>query len=172
MTIYANFMENNKCLMKDDYLKTFDVKFDEQGLLEMLSAIKVPDDVVIFIEDKKMYFKIKYSTAFKNYKISQIPFFDENSKSKDFYWLNKEDYIECGVTKEWQKYLGKEIIICNDREKQIKIVDELDKCCFMVSDIEELKNNLIKGDNIGDNLCTKMFLTDEQIAEMEKEDVI
>ena len=172
MTIYAMFMENNKCLMKDDYVKPFDVKFDEQGLLEMLSAIKVPDDVVVFIDNKKLYFKVKFSIDFKKYKISQIPFFDENSRNKDFYWLNKEDYIECGVKNEWQQYLGKEIIICNDRKKQVEVVEELDKCCFMVVDIEELKNNLLNGKNIGDKLCTKMFLTDEQIAEMGKEDVI
>ena len=166
MTIYALFLEDNKCLMKDDYKKSFDVDFNEKGLLKMLSAIKIQDDIVIFINDKKLYSKVRFSLDFKDYKVTKVPFFDENSKNKDFDWLNREDYIECSVKKEWQSWLGKEIIICNDRTKQIQLVNDLDLCTFMANDVTELRDNLINRNEIGDSLVNKMFCTDEEIEQL------
>lgn len=163
MTIYAMFSPKVKMLIKGDYRKTFDVDFTEKGLKKMLEAIRVLEKTVVFVDDKSLYLKSRFSPDFNNYCIEKKPFFDENSKNRDFEWIEKEDYIECEVQKNWQNVLGEKILICNDRNLQIQLVKEFDLCTFMVTDINKLKNDLLTTGEIGLELVNKFGLTDEEI---------
>lgn len=163
MTIYAMFSPKNKMLIRGDYRKSFDVEFTEKGLKKMLEAIRVQEKTIVFVDNKSLYLKVRFSPVFNDYCIEKKPFFDENSRNKDFDWIEKDDYIECEVDQKWQNILGRSIAICNTRLLQLKIVNDLDLCTFLATDIEELKHNLLSTGKIGEKLTLKFILTDEEI---------
>lgn len=165
MTIYAMFSPKIKMLIRGNYKKSFDVDFSEKGLRKMLGAIKLQEKTIVFIDDKQLYIKARFSPDFNDFRIERKPYFDKNSKNRDFDWISSDDYIECEVMPEWWNVLGKTIFICNNRKMQVSLAAEYDICTFLYSDVEKLKEELLKTGGFGIELTSKMFLDDGGVKE-------
>lgn len=161
--ITAFFTPYYKFLQKDKYLKFFN---DVNSLNDLIDKIKVEDKINIYAYSKDI---IKFQ--FKNTRADVDYVFLTNDVVFDEY-INEGNKVKIKVSADYVKYIGEYIYIIQNRDELIKTVEDKDLCCFQATDINELCDNLVNRGEIGDNLCTKMFLTDEQIAEMEKEDVI
>lgn len=160
---------NLKYLKLGDYVRYF----EQESIDDMLACIKNQETPVKIRTTKEYLIPHKLSDKSKviyTYEeVEEEKIFDYDKVQFD--GDNDVSYALYEVNEKYQNLLGKEIYFCKDRAIQLYLVKEKDICSFMYSDLNELKNNILHRNEIGDNLCTKMFLTDEQIAEMEKEDV-
>ena len=145
-----------KFLQKDNYLKFFD---DVNNLQDLIDKIKVEDKIKIYAHSKDI---IKFQFGNTNPNI-EYEFLEDSEIFEDF--INEGDKVKGKVKEKWHWFFGDYLYLVQDRTEQIRVVNELDVCAIQATDINELKDNLINRNEIGELLVTKMWLTDEEIAE-------
>ena len=145
-----------KFLQKDNYIKYFD---DTNSLQELIDKIKVTDKIDIYAYSKEI---IKFQCFNSNPDINYQFLEEENIFSEI---IKGKDSIVAVVKEEWRQILGEKVYLIQDREKQINIVKEKDILAFQFTDLVDLVKNLFNFGEIGEELVTKMFCTDEEIED-------
>ena len=168
--IVAYFTENEKYLEKGDYRKDFDAN----SIAELVSNIKVKEPVLIKANSKDI-FDFKFNTnpkiegnfdfeVLKTEESVEVPIFDYQKVQQDA--KNDVSYALYGVNEKYHNILGKEIYFCKDRAIQLFLVKDRDICTFLYSDWRELKDNILKNNEVGKILAAKMFLNDDEMKEV------
>ena len=155
--ITAFFTPYYKFLQKDSYLKFFN---EVENLNDLIEKIKVEDKIKIYAHSKDII-KFQFGNIQQNV---EYVFLEDNILFDKF--INNGDKVKVNVKEQWQDILGKCMYFVQDRNEQIDIVEDLDMIAIQATDINELKNNLINCNEIGELLTYKMFFNDKEITEM------
>lgn len=155
--ITAFFTPYYKFLQKGNYLKLFN---DVDSLSDLIAKIKVEDKIKIYAHSKDI---IKFQFGNTNPNI-EYEFLEDSDIFDDF--INEGDKVKGKVKEKWNWFFGEYLYLVQDREEQIRVVNDLDICAIQATDINKLRDNLVNRNEIGELLVTKMFFTDEEIEEM------
>lgn len=154
--IIAFFTPYYKFLQKDSYLKFFN---EVESLTDLIAKIKIEDKIKIYAHSKDI---IKFQFGNTNSNI-EYEFLEDNDIFDDF--INEGDKVKGKVKEKWHSFFGEYLYLVQDREEQIRVVKDIDLCAIQATDINQLRDNLVNHNEIGELLVSKMWLTDEQIAE-------
>lgn len=154
--ITAFFTPYYKFLQKDNYLKFFN---EVEGLSDLIDKIKVEDKIKIYAHSKDI---IKFQFGNTNSNI-EYEFLEDSEIFDDF--INEGDKVKGKVKEKWHSFFGECLYLVQDREEQIRVVKDVDLCAIQATDINELKDNLVNSNEIGELLTLKMFFTDKEIKE-------
>lgn len=155
--ITAFFTPYYKFLQKGSYLKFFN---DVESLNELIAKIKVEDKIKIYAHSKDI---IKFQFGNTNSNI-EYEFLEDSDIFDDF--INEDDKVKGKVKEKWHSFFGEYLYLVQDREEQIRVVKDIDLCAIQATDINQLRDNLINRNKIGDSLVNKMFCTDEEIEQL------
>lgn len=155
--IIAFFTPYYKFLQKDGYLKFFK---DVDSLTDLIAKIKVEDKIKIYAYSKDI---IKFQFGNTNPNIEYE--FLEDSEIFDSFFV-RNDKVKCRIKEKWQNVLGEYVYIVQDRDEQLRIVNDLDLCAFQATDINELSKDILENGEVGKILAAKMFLNDEEMKEV------
>jgi hypothetical protein len=155
--ITAFFTPYYKFLQKDSYLKFFN---EVESLNDLIAKIKVRDKIKIYAHSKDI---IKFQFGNTNSNI-EYEFLEDSEIFDDF--INKGDKVKGKVKEKWNWFFGEYLYLVQDREEQIRVVKDLDVCAIQATDINQLRDNLVNRNEIGDSLVNKMFCTDEEIEQL------
>lgn len=155
--ITAFFTPYYKFLQKDSYLKFFN---EVESLNDLIEKIKVEDKIKIYAHSKDII-KFQFGNIQQNV---EYVFLEDNILFDKF--INNGDKVKVNVKKQWQDILGKCIYFVQDRNEQIDIVEDLDMIAIQATDINQLRDNLVNRNEIGELLTYKMFCTDEEIEQL------
>lgn len=153
--ITAFFTPYYKFLQKDSYLKFFN---EVESLSDLIAKIKVEDKIKIYAHSKNI---IKFQFGNTNSNI-EYEFLEDSEIFDDF--INEGDKVKGKVKEKWRSFFGEYLYLVQDREEQIRIVKDIDLCAIQATDINQLRDNLVNRNEIGELLTCKMFFTDEEIA--------
>lgn len=155
--ITAFFTPYYKFLQKDNYLKFFN---EVESLNDLIDKIKVEDKIKIYAHSKDI---IKFQ-------------FNNTNSNVEYEFLEDGDIFEkiinsCGMVKgivkqEWRYALGSFVYFVQDRDMQVKVVNDYDVLAFQPTDINELSQGLLRDRSINDLLVYKLFFTDKEIEKM------
>ena len=154
--IIAFFTPYYKFLQKDSYLKFFN---EVESLNDLIAKIKVEDKIKIYAHSKDI---IKFQFGNTNPNI-EYEFLEDSDIFEDF--INEGDKVKGKVKEKWHSFFGEYLYLVQDREEQIRVVNDLDVCAIQATDINQLRDNLVNRNEFGELLVTKMVCTDEEIAE-------
>lgn len=156
---------NLKYLKLGDYVR----HFKQESIDEMLACIKNQDTPVKiravkeFLIPHKFSDKSKVIYTYEEIKEDKIFDYDKVCDDSD----NNVSYGLYPVNERYHSLLGKVIYFCQDRNSQIYLTKEKDICTFLYSDWREVRDNILRDNNIGAKLTAKMFFTDAEMADME-----
>lgn len=153
--IIAFFTPYYKFLQKDSYLKFFN---EVESLTDLIAKIKVEDKIKIYAHSKDI---IKFQFGNTNSNV-EYEFLEDSEIFDNF--INEDDKVKGKVKEKWHSFFGEYLYLVQDREEQIRIVNDLDVCAIQATDINQLRDNLVNRNEIGELLTCKMFFTDEEIA--------
>lgn len=158
------YTDNFKYLKLGDYIKYF----DNESIDDMLSKIKNQETPVKIRTLKEYLIPHKLSDKSK-----VIYTYEEIQEEKVFDYDKVEFDFDAGVSyalypvnEKWHNILGKEIYFCKDRNIQLFLTKDRDICTFLYSDWRELKDNILKNNEVGKILAAKMFATDDEMKEV------
>lgn len=154
--ITAFFTSYYKFLQKDSYLKFFN---EVESLNDLIDKIKIEDEIKIYAHSRDI---IKFQFGNTNPNVEYI-FLEDGALFDEC--VNENELVKARVKECWRSLLGENIYLVQDREKQIQLINDLDLCAFQATDINELKNNLVNNNEIGELLTYKMFFNDKEIKE-------
>ena len=155
--ITAFFTPYYKFLQKDSYLKFFN---EVESLNDLIVKIKVEDKIKIYAHSKDI---IKFQFGNTNSNI-EYEFLEDSEIFDDF--INEGDKVKGKVKEKWHSFFGEYLYLVQDREEQIRVVNDIDLCAIQATDINQLRDNLINCNGIDEMLVNKMFLTDEEIEQL------
>ena len=155
--ITAFFTPYYKFLQKDSYLKFFN---EVKSLTDLIAKIKVEDKIKIYAHSKDI---IKFQFGNTNSNI-EYEFLEDSDIFDDF--INEGDKVKGKVKEKWHWFFGEYLYLVQDREEQIRVVNDLDVCVIQATDINQLRENLVNRNEIGELLTYKMFCTDEEIEQL------
>lgn len=155
--ITAFFTPYYKFLQKDNYLKFFN---EVESLNDLIAKIKVEDKIKIYAHSKDI---IKFQFGNTNSNI-EYEFLEDSDIFDDF--IKEGDKVKGKVKEKWHSFFGEYLYLVQDREEQIRVVNDLDVCAIQATDINQLRDNLINRNEIGELLTYKMFFNDKEITEM------
>lgn len=155
--ITAFFTPYYKFLQKDSYLKFFN---EVENLNDLIAKIKVEDKIKIYAHSKDI---IKFQFGNTNSNI-EYEFLEDSEIFDDF--INEGDKVKGKVKEKWNWFFGEYLYLVQDRTEQIRVVNDLDVCAIQATDINQLRDNLINCNEIGELLTYKMFCTDEEIKQL------
>lgn len=167
--ITAYYTKDLKYLQKGAYKKIFEV----DSIAELLSKIKVQDKILVKAVSKDIFnFKFNTNTDLQGLDIDfevinevenvENPIFDYASIERDY--ESEVSYAKYSVAKNWQYLLGDEVYFCRERNMQLYLVKTYKRLCFLFTDLMEVKNGLLKDGEIPEDITTRMYLTDDEIA--------
>ena len=155
--IIAFFTPYYKFLQKDNYLKFFN---DVDSLSDLIAKIKVEDKIKIYAHSKDI---IKFQFGNTNSNI-EYELLKDSEIFDDF--INEGDKVKGKVKEKWHSFFGEYLYLVQDREEQIRVVNDIDLCAIQATDINQLRDNLVNRNELGELLTYKMFFNDREIAEM------
>jgi len=154
--ITAFFTPYYKFLQKDNFLKFFN---EVESLSDLIDKIKIKDKIKIYAHSKDI---IKFQFNNNNPDI-EYEFLETDNIFEEF--TSEHDMVRVKLKPEWRKALGEYIYVAQDRSLQREIVFRHDVLAFQATDLNKMKENVLKDGNIGNELTAKMFFTDEVVAE-------
>lgn len=155
--ITAFFTPYYKFLQKDSYLKFFN---EVESLIDLISKIKVEDKIKIYAHSKDI---IKFQFGNTNSNI-EYEFLEDSEIFDDF--INEGDKVKGKVKEKRYWFFGEYLYLVQDREEQIRVVKDIDLCAIQATDINQLRDNLVNRNEIGELLTYKMFFNDKEITEI------
>ena len=154
--IIAFFTPYYKFLQRGNYLKFFN---EVKSLSDLISKIKIEDKVRIYAHSKDV---IKFQFGNTNPNV-EYEFLEDDILFDGF--VGGDDKVRLKVRPELHKVLGEYVYLVQDRDLLIQTVNEHDVLAFQATDINKLTENITKSGEIGEELTTKMFLTDKELNE-------
>lgn len=155
--ITAFFTPYYKFLQKDNYLKFFN---EIESLNDLITKIKVEDKIKIYAHSKDI---IKFQFGNTNSNI-EYEFLEDSDIFDNF--INEGNKVKGKVKEKWHSFFGEYLYLVQDREEQIRVVNDLDVYAIQATDINQLRDNLVNRSEINELLVYKMFFSDKEIAEM------
>ena len=155
--ITAFFTPYYKFLQKDNYLKFFN---EIESLNDLIAKIKVEDKIKIYAHSKDI---IKFQFGNTNSNI-EYEFLEDSDIFDNF--INEGNKVKGKVKEKWHSLFGEYLYLVQDREEQIRVVNDLDVYAIQATDINQLRDNLVNRSEINELLVYKMFFNDKEIAEM------
>lgn len=154
--ITAFFTPYYKFLQKDSYLKFFN---EVENLNDLIAKIKVEDKIKIYAHSKDI---IKFQFGNTNSNI-EYEFLEDSEIFDDF--INEGDKVKGKVKEKWNWFFGEYLYLVQDRNEQLRVVKDKDTFAIQATDINQLRDNLVNHNEIGQLLTCKMFFNDKDIAE-------
>lgn len=156
---YTNSLKYLKCGKYQKY-------FQNESIDDMLACIKNQDTPVRIRANKENIVKHKLSDKSKviyTYEeLKEEEIFDYASIERDY--ESEVSYAKYSVAKNWQYLLGDEVYFCRERNMQLYLVKTYKRLCFLFTDLMKVKTGLLKDGEIPEDITTRMYLTDDEIA--------